>query len=248
MHNNFSNINMTKVAPHEKYIPLPSDEDRLVNDNFLQMYKDHIPVIRKVIKESPQAAEMLFWMMENMNDRNALIVSQQALAEAMDCHRNTINNHIRYLKEMKAIYTLKSGSSNIYYLNKEIVWQDNAHNKRFGKFGATIVVAESEQEPDFKAEILPILTAKKRPGRPRNPVAIQPKITSKPTPKPTANNLSEAVAYSSVLPGIDPVALAEFLSEQMRKSTADTVVVPIILFCFTSAFFSLNQAVNFLLS
>lgn len=219
---------MTNRAPHEKYIPLPSDDDRLVNNNFLQLYKDHLPVIRKVIKESPQAAEMLIWMMENMNDRNALLVSQQALAEAMNCHRNTINNHIRYLKEMKAIFTLKSGASNIYYLNKEIVWQDNAHNKKFGKFGATIVVAESEQEPDFKAENVPHITPKKRPGRPRkSTLAVQ----SKPTKRVNV--------HSAIIPGLTPEKL-EWLKEVIEANTVQISIVGL----FTCSFHSVLQLVN----
>jgi hypothetical protein len=216
---------------HDKYIPLPSEDDRHVNDEFVQLYEDHLPILRKVIKESPQAAQMLLWMFQHMNEYNALVVSQQALAEALECHKNTIGNHVKYLKDIKAIYTLKSGASNVYYINKEIAWKNYANKKRYAKFGAAIILSESEQEPDFKQEILPHFQPKKRPGRPR-------KATLEVQPKPT----KPVNVHSAIIPGLTPEKL-EWLREVIEANTTQISIFGL----FTCSFYSTFQAISTLL-
>ena len=162
---------------HEKIIPDKLDDGKLVNDEFIQMYEDHIPLLRKIIREAPQAAEMLLWLMEHMDDRNALVISQQSLADALKCHRNTVTNHTRYLKEVKAIDTLKSGTTSVYLINKEIAWKDSAGNKKYAKFGATVYVSEDEQEQpiEFATRLYGHAERKRKAGRPRKydtPVAM----------------------------------------------------------------------------
>lgn len=154
---------------HEKHIPVSSDEVKVVNDNFTQMYNDHMHLIRRIVRENPKAAEMLFWLIEKMDERNALVVSQQAISEALQCHRNTIGNHTKYLTEIKAIDTLKTGTTSVYLINKEIAWKSTPSNKIYAQFGATVYVSESEQDQviEHSTRLYGHAVERKRPGRPR---------------------------------------------------------------------------------
>jgi hypothetical protein len=165
------------MKAHEKYILDRADSGKEVNDNFVQVYEDHLPFLRQIIRDAPQAAELLLWLIEHMDERNALVVSQQALSEALKCHRNTINNHTRYLKEIKAIDTLKSGTTSIYLINKQIAWKSDADNKKYAQFTASVYVTEAEQDHpvEFSTKLYGHAEKKRKPGRPRKyntPVAV----------------------------------------------------------------------------
>jgi predicted urease superfamily metal-dependent hydrolase len=81
-----------------------------------------------------------------MDDQNALATSQTAICEALDLHRNTVTQAIAYLKEKKVMAVLKIGSSHVYVLNNEIVWQDLSEAKKYALFTAKIYLTKSEQE------------------------------------------------------------------------------------------------------
>ncbi len=79
------------MKPHEKIV-LDENTGELEerNDNFAQFYIDKMPLIAEMIRENPRAATIFIWLIQHMDKRNALVVSQQALAEAHNLHRNTI--------------------------------------------------------------------------------------------------------------------------------------------------------------
>jgi biotin operon repressor len=83
-----------------------------------------------------------------MDTRNALVISQQALADMLDLGRTTIHVCTVYLKEKKALTVFKSGNTNVYALNSQIVWQDSAEAKRYAHFDAKVYLTEKEQEDE----------------------------------------------------------------------------------------------------
>jgi DNA-binding transcriptional regulator LsrR (DeoR family) len=100
----------------------------------------------------------------HIDKHNALVVSQEALAEAMGMHRTTIFRCINYLKEKKAVAIVTSGSTNIYAVNAQIAWKANANGKNFVLFDAAVYSAESEQEgPLFSANLVAHVV--KKPSR-----------------------------------------------------------------------------------
>ena len=119
------------------------------NANFIQFYKDNIAVLDQIMVERPAAMRIIFWLIRLMDDQNAVITSQPAMCEALNLHRNTVMQAIKYLKSMKVLDVLKSGTSYVYAINNQIVWQDIADNKKFALFSAKVYVVASEQEVDF---------------------------------------------------------------------------------------------------
>lgn len=136
------------------------------NANFIQFYKDNIAVLDQIMLERPAAMRIIFWLIRLMDDQNALITSQPAMCEALNLHRNTVMQAIRYLKTMKVLNVIKSGTSYVYAINNQIVWQDSADNKRFALFSAKVYLVASEQEVDFVGIKRPIATKMK--GKPKD--------------------------------------------------------------------------------
>ncbi|MDO1451532.1 replication/maintenance protein RepL [Rhodocytophaga aerolata] len=152
---------------HEKIATdFQTGEEKIVNDNFIQFYEDNISLIREMIEENPTALKVLLWIIEKMDKNNALVISQIALAESLNVHRNTIGNSISYLKQKKAVEVLKSGSTNIYAVNTEIAWKSLANNKQFALFSAKVYLSSSEQDGDYQTRLFGhVVKSKKKPGR-----------------------------------------------------------------------------------
>jgi DNA-binding transcriptional ArsR family regulator len=132
---------------HEKQvIDFENGTVEVVNDNFVQIYVDHLRLIMEMNTEQPTAVTVFTWLLEHMDKRNALVVSQQALSEALSLSIRTIQYAISYLREKKAIDVIKSGNTNIYVVNARIAWKSYAQGKKHAMFSANVYVSETEQE------------------------------------------------------------------------------------------------------
>jgi hypothetical protein len=130
-------------------------EVELVNDKFVQLYVDKLDLIIEMTTENPTAVKVFLWLLQHMDKRNALVVSQEALAEAMGLHRSTIFRCTNYLREKKAVDIVKSGSTNIYAINAQMAWKSDANNKRYALFDAAVYVSRSEQgKPLFDTQLV----------------------------------------------------------------------------------------------
>ncbi len=116
-----------------------------VNDNFVQFYTDNMDLIIEVNRRNPTAGTILLWLVKHMGRDNSLVVSQAALCEQLEVHRNTVTNAIRYLKEVKALDVYKTGTSNVYAINSEIAWKSSAENKQYAYFTSKVFLTANEQ-------------------------------------------------------------------------------------------------------
>ncbi len=134
---------------HEKdLVDFKTGEVKRVNANFVQLYDDNLDLIMLMTKENPTALSIFLWIVKYMDSRNALVASQQAIAENLGLHKNTVYLGIKYLKEKSALTVLRSSNTHIFALNAQIVWRDTAESKRFAHFDAKVYVSESEQQED----------------------------------------------------------------------------------------------------
>lgn len=145
-----------RIMAHEKEITdYNTGEVELVNDEFVQLYVDKMDIIIEMMGENPTAVKVFLWLLQHMDKRNALVVSQEALSEAMGLHRSTIFRCTNYLKEKKAVNIVKSGSTNIYAINVQLAWKSNANGKKYALFDAAVYVADSEQDkPLFDTQLV----------------------------------------------------------------------------------------------
>lgn len=155
----------TQFMAHEKeLVDYKTGEVELVNDKFVQLYVDKLDLIIEMTGENPTAVKIFVWLLQHMDKRNALVISQEALAEAMSLHRTTIFRCTNYLKEKKALDVVKSGSTNIYAINAQIAWKADANGKKYALFDASVYISGIEQnKPLFDTQLLG--HAKQRPSK-----------------------------------------------------------------------------------
>lgn len=125
-------------------------ESRLMNQSpfarFYQVNKDKSEYLRSCLKENPKALEILFFIFDHMDNYNALICSYTVFQEAIGASRPTVARCIKYLREHGFIYVYKSGISNVYVANKELVWNSWGNNIKYCEFPANVLLSSSEQE------------------------------------------------------------------------------------------------------
>lgn len=139
---------------HEKQlVDFETGEIKTVNSGFTQFYDDKMNHLMQ-LSSNPAAMKLFLWLAQHMDKRNAIVVSQEALSEALDVSRMTIHRAVGVLKEKKILDVIKSRSSNIYAINSEIAWKDNAEGKRYAYFTAKVYVVESEQQESYKTNLV----------------------------------------------------------------------------------------------
>ena len=131
-----------------------------VNANFVQVYVDKIDFITNLIIDNPRATAVFMFLIKHMDKRNAIIISQQAISEAMGISRKTVYSSIKYLIDKKALTIYKSGTSNIYAVNSQIAWKATANGKKYALFDARVYISKSEQDPIFSSEVVSIIRKK----------------------------------------------------------------------------------------
>lgn len=123
-----------------------SGEVFLKNPDFFQFVKGGYPAVKKLLREKPLAGNIFMWMVEYMDRNNRLLVSYDALIEEFSKSRMTIYNAMKHLQDEKFLTVVKSGNSNIYCLNANIVWQNSADKREYASFACSVYVTANEQK------------------------------------------------------------------------------------------------------
>jgi hypothetical protein len=113
---------------------------------FYQVNKDNSAYLRSCLKENPKALEVLFFIFDHMDKYNAVVCSYKVFQEALGMSKATIQRSVAYLKEHGFLYVYKTGASNVYVANKELVWNSWGNNVQYCEFPANVVLSASEQE------------------------------------------------------------------------------------------------------
>ncbi|MGL6186080.1 MAG: replication/maintenance protein RepL [Clostridium chrysemydis] len=119
-------------------------------NNFVQFNKDMYKAEDWLMKESPIAYRIFKFLINNMDDYNAVICSQTVLQEQFEVSRATVSRALKLLKDQGYVAVFKSGTSNVYALNDKIVWKSWGTNYRSSKFPANVLLSLSEQEEKTK--------------------------------------------------------------------------------------------------
>lgn len=122
--------------------------------DFTQLNDKQIPNINKLIKLSPIAARIFMFILEHMDNCNAVICSSMVLAEALDCSVSAISKSLKVLKDNGFVKIAKSGSTNVFYLNAEIAWHSYGKNRKYAQFNnASVIFSKSEQNTHYTHDI-----------------------------------------------------------------------------------------------
>lgn len=126
--------------------------------NFAQLNLDQTHALIQLTRKSPRAAEIFLFIVQTMDNCNALVCSYKVFEEALGMSSATVTRAIKVLKNSKFIDIKKTGTGNIYLINKELVWKSWGTNYKYAEFGAKVIIAESEQEIKVKRRAVAELT------------------------------------------------------------------------------------------
>ena len=149
-HNPKPNFAMRNVTDRLNF---ETAEVETVNSDFTQLY-DKSAALMMQIAENPTAMKLFWWLISHMDKRNAMVVSQPTLAEELKCTVRTIQTAVADLRKHKVMTILKSGNTNIYVVNADIAWKDSAENKKNAQFDATVYLSSSEQETQYRTQLM----------------------------------------------------------------------------------------------
>lgn len=116
--------------------------------DFVQFTRGYLKEMRELTSKSPLAASILLFLTERMTRQNAVVVSQNTLAEILECNRVSISKAVKILSDQNWIQVVKIGSTNGYLINSKVAWRSH-QSKRYGYFNADVVVSETEQTQEI---------------------------------------------------------------------------------------------------
>lgn len=125
-------------------------DDNSKNKDFIQLYRRHIDDLARLARDNASAYDLFMFLIKNMDGFNSLIVSTNTLAEIMGISTRTIFRAAKYLKEHGWVCIMKSGSTNVYIVNPDIVWTSYANQKSCCKFASNVMMSSSENAEYLK--------------------------------------------------------------------------------------------------
>lgn len=87
---------------------------------YVRFNRDYLMDIAELGHENPSAFEVFMFISKNMGANNALVVSMEALEEALVFSESTLSSAIEYLEKNKWLCISKLDTSNVYTINPEI--------------------------------------------------------------------------------------------------------------------------------
>jgi len=117
---------------------------------WTQYNNEHTKEMMWLALKHPKAHAILLFLVDQMDNYNAVICSMQVLQEVLGIGRTTASNAVKVLKENGFIAVLKSGTSNVYAINDSVYWKSWGNKKEYSKFPANVVLALTEQEKDYQ--------------------------------------------------------------------------------------------------
>jgi len=106
--------------------------------------------ISNLYQKNPTAGAIFIEMTKYMDASNGLIVSMAALGARVGKTRQTVAKACKFLKENKYIQVYKTGSSNVYVLNANIVWKDKHHKRVEAELYCNVLLNLNEQPNDIQ--------------------------------------------------------------------------------------------------
>jgi len=158
MEKNIFNPNSVSFSERKKQLDIENeneDEKRKKEkqspfSRWTQFNLEHTKELMWLALKHPKAHAMLYFLVDQMDQYNAVMCSIQVLQEVLDIGRTTASISIKVLKDNGFISVLKSGTSNIYAINDRVYWKSWGNNLRYSKFPANVVLALSEQDENYQ--------------------------------------------------------------------------------------------------
>lgn len=122
-------------------------EDR--DFNFHKVWLQHL--VDSLDGISNQKLRLAFWIIDNLNKENQLIMTQRTISEKTKISLDTVSKTMKSLQESEPPFLIKINSG-AYQVNPDIVWK-GSHKNRMGIcfiYNQSISDKEQEQEQEDK--------------------------------------------------------------------------------------------------
>jgi DNA-binding transcriptional regulator YhcF (GntR family) len=115
------------------------------NRGFAQIY-DRVPnaTLQAVAMKSGQAMAMFLWMIENMDTKGGILVSNTTLASVFRIAPQNVSRALKVLRDAGVIMSMKTGGSCLHAINPDVAWRSTNDGKRYALFNASVIVSEKE--------------------------------------------------------------------------------------------------------
>ena len=144
-----SQLDAEKKAEEERQ----QREQRSPFGRWTQFNNEHTKELMWLALKHPKAHAILLFLVDQMDNYNAVMCSYQVIQEVLGISRATASAAVRVLRENGFIAVLKSGTSNVYAINDTVYWKSWGNKKQYSKFPANIILSVSEQEQSIQAQI-----------------------------------------------------------------------------------------------
>jgi Fe2+ or Zn2+ uptake regulation protein len=121
-------------------------EDEKKNKNFVMMYREHMPEMRWLMQKNGKAASILNFIIEHMDNKNALMASNAVFADYFDISTKTVQRCIKFLYDNGFVDILKSGTSNVYIVNHNVAWCSWDNQKKYSQFDGKILISATDNK------------------------------------------------------------------------------------------------------
>lgn len=102
------------------------------------------------LKGATAASRVLHILIARMGERNAVVISQGALADELQVDPRTVRRAIAMLRDYHWIQTVNLGGAKSgvqgYIINSRVAWQGHRDGIRHSVFDATVYATEKEQD------------------------------------------------------------------------------------------------------
>ena len=132
--------NESKKSPFRKWVQMNYDENAYRADDWL-------------VANSPAAYRIFKFLIANMDNYNAVICSYKVMQEKFGYSKATIERAIKVLKEHQYVGIAKSGTSNVYLINKHLSWNSWGTNYAYAEFDARVIISVSEQDKETQSKV-----------------------------------------------------------------------------------------------
>lgn len=155
------NVNSISFEEREKQLKIEKEyeeQQRKVEKNspykrWTQYNNEHTQELIWLALNHPKAHAILLFLVDQMDNYNAIMCSYQVLQEVLNVSKDTIRLNIKVLKENGFIAVVKSGTSNVYAVNDSIYWKSWGNKRKYSKFPVNVILALSEQDKEYQSKI-----------------------------------------------------------------------------------------------
>ncbi|MED3467658.1 replication/maintenance protein RepL [Bacillus thuringiensis] len=121
-------------------------ENEKKNLNFIQLYRENMPELRWLMANHNFASSLLFFIIEHMDNKNALACSYSVFEDYFGKSKMTIYRGIKVLEENGFLNILKMGTSNVYLVNEDLAWTNSNDKKKYAKYDGKILISKKENK------------------------------------------------------------------------------------------------------